>query len=364
MQTKKTKTGLRYREKVLFEGKEVCSPWFRGKTDCKTWKRNTLRERDKLRAMGISKFDNRTFKEYAEAWLLKKSDLEKKTIEGYTSILNCHIFPVFGKMKIKSIRLTDGDSLKTDLLKEGRLSRVRINHILKVLKMVANDAVKTGTLTRSPFFNLDNLRVQSKSKTYWLPREVNQFLLANIDDYYYSLYCFMLNTGIRPSEARGLMWDKVDFEGGKVEISRSQDRYEVKENTKSKKARVLRLNKVTKELLIRLRENTSSLSHVFTQPNGDPLSMHLGDRTFPRAIEHAKVRKIQLRHLRSTFASNFVMNGGSVFTLSKILGHHSVQITEERYADLHSSFMEKEAEIVSFEATNRAHLGLISEECQ
>ena len=38
--------------------------------------------------------------------------------------------------------------------------------------------------------------------------------------------------------------------------------------------------------------------------------------------------------MRNNFAKRFLMNGGDIFTLSKILGHSSVQVTEQCYLDL------------------------------
>ncbi|MFQ9697790.1 MAG: site-specific tyrosine recombinase XerD, partial [Zhenhengia sp.] len=38
--------------------------------------------------------------------------------------------------------------------------------------------------------------------------------------------------------------------------------------------------------------------------------------------------------LRNNFAKRFLMNGGNIFTLSQILGHSSVMVTEKAYLDL------------------------------
>ena len=38
--------------------------------------------------------------------------------------------------------------------------------------------------------------------------------------------------------------------------------------------------------------------------------------------------------LRNNFAKRFIMQGGDIYTLSRILGHSSVKVTEEAYLDL------------------------------
>ncbi|KEQ16806.1 tyrosine-type recombinase/integrase [Endozoicomonas numazuensis] len=57
---------------------------------------------------------------------------------------------------------------------------------------------------------------------------------------------------------------------------------------------------------------------------------------FKRVCRKVKIElpKGQLPHvLRHTFASHFVMNGGNILTLQKILGHQSLMMTM-RYAHL------------------------------
>lgn len=38
--------------------------------------------------------------------------------------------------------------------------------------------------------------------------------------------------------------------------------------------------------------------------------------------------------LRNNFAKRFLMKGGDIYTLSRILGHSSVKVTEKAYLDL------------------------------
>ncbi|GLS25504.1 tyrosine-type recombinase/integrase [Marinibactrum halimedae] len=53
-------------------------------------------------------------------------------------------------------------------------------------------------------------------------------------------------------------------------------------------------------------------------------------RAFEFAIERAKIelpRGQRTHALRHTFASHFMMNGGDLLVLSKILGHQTIQMT-------------------------------------
>lgn len=61
-----------------------------------------------------------------------------------------------------------------------------------------------------------------------------------------------------------------------------------------------------------------------------------------------KAKKIITVHgLRHTFASHFMMNGGHLYDLSKLLGHKSISMTT-KYAHLAQNYMQKAADVVQF----------------
>jgi len=69
------------------------------------------------------------------------------------------------------------------------------------------------------------------------------------------------------------------------------------------------------------------------------------------AAERAGLRKIRFHDLRHTFASNFVIKGGNVISLQRILGHSTINMTL-RYAHLAPDFLASEIELLDFEAAS------------
>jgi integrase/recombinase XerD len=55
---------------------------------------------------------------------------------------------------------------------------------------------------------------------------------------------------------------------------------------------------------------------------------------FARAVRKSKVCKGDFHALRKTFGRQFILAGGDIFRLSKILGHSSVEVTRKHYAHL------------------------------
>ncbi|MFC1493306.1 tyrosine-type recombinase/integrase [candidate division KSB1 bacterium] len=53
------------------------------------------------------------------------------------------------------------------------------------------------------------------------------------------------------------------------------------------------------------------------------------------------MQRIEFHDLRHTFASNFVMKGGSLLSLKEILGHSDINTTM-MYAHLAPSYLEEE----------------------
>jgi integrase len=68
------------------------------------------------------------------------------------------------------------------------------------------------------------------------------------------------------------------------------------------------------------------------------------------ACDRCKLRRIRVHDLRHVFASYFVMSGGDIFTLQRILGHSTPQITSDTYAHLSPTHLAGVADRVSFPA--------------
>ena len=353
MEIIKRKDGLRYRDKIYIDGKAKVSPCFRRKSDCRNWKSNQILERDKLRALGISQIPEITIKDFSLIFLRNKSMLSKRTYKSYNDVVKNYIVKYFGKRLISSIRLQDGENLKLNLIKNAKLSTTRINNIVRYLKIFMNEAVKTGFLHKTPFTQLKLIPVQNRDLNYWLPHEIQKFLESVKSDHYYELYLVALTLGLRKGELLGLMWDCINFDKRSVTIKRAMTENGLEEYVKGKKIRYLPLNDSVYEAFENLKRKSKSLNYVFSTPKGDKVCYHhFTDREFNKAVQKACVKKIRFHELRTTFASNFMMNGGDIFVLSKWLGHSSVTITENSYAHLHNSYLDTQKNIVNFDLNN------------
>ena len=68
---------------------------------------------------------------------------------------------------------------------------------------------------------------------------------------------------------------------------------------------------------------------------------------FRPACERAGVRYLRIHDVRHTYASHFVMNGGSIHVLQKLLGHSQIRTTEA-YSHLSNAYVREASNLVHF----------------
>jgi len=81
--------------------------------------------------------------------------------------------------------------------------------------------------------------------------------------------------------------------------------------------------------------------YVFHGRNpGDYLKNGIKHTNWKQYLQQADIGDFHWHDLRHTFASRLVMRGVDLYTVSKLLGHYSLEVTE-RYAHLASGHLQK-----------------------
>lgn len=200
-----------------------------------------------------------------------------------------------------------------------------------------------------PFKNCIQLKKSIQKEAFLSMEEVQSIYIANKDDVHINLILVALNTGMRRGELAGLCWDKVHFDRRLIEVARTRDQYEFKENTKSGVRRFVPINDKCYSLLLKLYQTRKSDNdYVFKDSNGNPFNVHHFYRIFHRMQVKAQLKKHYRFHdLRHTFSSHFMMNGGNLYDLQKILGHSKSETTQ-RYAHLSLNHLSEVISIINF----------------
>ena len=147
----------------------------------------------------------------------------------------------------------------------------------------------------------------------------------------YTVINLIFDTGMRLSETLHLTINNVDLIRRTILLQA--------DNTKSKKDRVVFFSSQMQKLLqrwIRYKDSMQETDLLFaTQRTNTYLANNNFERNFRIYLKRAKINKNITPHsLRNNFSRRFLLNGGNLLILSKILGHSSVTVTEKAYLDL------------------------------
>lgn len=158
-----------------------------------------------------------------------------------------------------------------------------------------------------------------------------------------------LYTGMRKGEIFGLRWQDLNLDSGRLTIAHSYGT-----TPKSGRARHLKIPSVLLDVLVAWKRDCPKTARGLVIPVCDRGRWHMSMSTgkthgLPRLLQAAGCPVVgRCWHmLRHTFASHYVMAGGSLLSLSKILGHASLTMTMI-YAHLAPDYLDREMERVRF----------------
>lgn len=348
-----TKAGKQTRWRVELpaeDGKRVTKT-FRTKALAREWETEQLYLRNNQTGPQID--DELLFADLVEQWFTDHvSKRSEGTQQRYSAIMRHHVLPDLGDLVACEITPQDIAGWFRKLIQQPKGSIKTKNMALGRVNQVLRWAVKGHYLLYNPASATEPIPTdEAQGFDFWSAEEINAFLSAVQEDHYYPLYLTALNTGMRLGELVGLQRDRVDLKRRVIRVSRTwcNKAGRLKNTTKGKKARTVPLNGMVCQVLAeQLLSNPASCPWVFPGEDGQRIvSNNFGERVFQRKCRELGLRVIRFHDLRHTYASHFVMNGGDIYRLQKILGHHSIAVTE-MYAHLAPDYLQDAADIVSF----------------
>jgi len=186
--------------------------------------------------------------------------------------------------------------------------------------VIFTKAVEWEYLRENPAKRVKKFRLDNRRLIYLEKDEISR-LLAACSRFFRPIVEVFILTGLRREELFRLKWSDIDFRLGVVHITK----------TKSGKPRQIPLNGRLRAIFKTLPRHIAS-DRVFCQSDGKPWKDLRG--SLAAAVEKAGITKhVTFHTLRHTFASQSVMSGVDLYTVSELLGHSSLEMTQ-RYAHL------------------------------
>ena len=241
---------------------------------------------------------------------------------------------------------------------ETKIAPRTVNLILALVQSILRFAVANGHISASPTDRLGRGKLMLPLETAKLAPPIEDAadvgrLLGAIREIgeestrpgLFPLFALLAYTGARRGEALGLRWSDVDLDRRMITVRRSYEG-----TTKSSKHRTVPLPAPLAAILKEYRLADPWKGELcFPNDSGEMFSRNAKlEALLQLALKRTKLPRIRVHDLRHVFASHFVMGGGDIFTLQRILGHSTPQLTSDTYAHLSPRHLAGEADRVSY----------------
>ncbi|WP_145562294.1 phage integrase [Yersinia aldovae] len=288
---------------------------FATKGEALAFERFTMDEVDDKPWLG-EKEDRRTLKSLIDSWYSAHGSTLSDGLKRQGAMhhaYECMNKPLANEFSAQLFSRYREKRLNGEFARTSRVTKVKhrtLNLELAYFRAVFNEMSRLGEWKgENPLKNIRPFRTDESEMAYLTREEISTLLeqCQKVDgDNLVMVVKICLSTGARWSEAEGLT--RSQLSPGRITFTR----------TKGKKNRTV---PISKELHGSLPENSGRLfTDCYTQ--------------FGTALKRCKIElpKGQLTHvLRHTFASHFMMKGGNILVLQRILGHTDIKMTM-RYA--------------------------------
>lgn len=229
---------------------------------------------------------------------------------------------------------------RTDYTKP--VTNVTINNYIRNLKVYFNFMEDNYIIRVNPMEKTKFLKAQRKKKAFIKDEEFKKLLkcldtskFAEYRDYI--IIQLIFDTGMRLGETLSLEITDFDLQNRAINL-----RAEI---TKAKIPRTVFFSyKMCEELKrwLKFKDRYIETNFVFpTQVRDKQLEINNFEKNYRKYCERVNIEEASPHGLRNNFAKRCLMQGMDIYTLSRILGHSSVTVTEECYLDLNDEDIRK-----------------------
>lgn len=335
---------------------------------------------------GYSISDSIGLVKFITYWLenIKKSEVAKNTYKTHLNSLNKHIQPYFQDMKMVDLTFPIHQKFINFLIDSGQSKRsVEIIH--GTMYGAMKFAKKIHKVKENPYEDVQiytareraELRKKKKKQLKYIPYDgIKPFLEAALEDNYnyYIFFKFLIETGMRKGEAMALQWNDVDLKNRIIKVEQTID-YDPEDTDNpfgdTKTFSSERTFKITKDFALELRAHKvrqndnvmrfkkkykSELNLVLCREDGSPFPKSTLFNAFRRILKKVELPNLPIHSLRHTHTVLMLEAGAIMKDMQERLGHSSMQITEDIYAD--TSEIIQEDSINKFEKHTKNILNL------
>lgn len=303
-------------------------------------------------------------KYYYEIYKVQRTGHVKAATEYTNDRRYKHISEVFGSRKITSIQHIEIAKFQTIL--SETLSVRETNLIISLLRSILQDSIDNGNIMfKNPAKGIRNLKNDAPAARDTIHRgltldEQQTFFHYAKQSWYYELFAFCLQTGIRQGEAAALEWSDCNFKDGTISISKTVTRISDKEfsiglpKTRTSNRIIIMTDETRKTLesqRIKIREKFGAAAafkgNVFCRIDGSLVIVQSTSNCIKYIIKQAEKDGKHIDYFaghafRHSYATRAHEAGVDDLVISKQLGHADVSLTQNLYTHVTDETTEKE----------------------
>lgn len=325
-----------------------------------------------LQNKGIVIDDNRlTVAEWSQTWLkLHKSDKAYNTYEMYRNIVENHIIPPLGCLRLSALKPHHVQELLNDIIRGGHQRTAEM--VKLTISQIIKQAIIEEYLYRDITLGLSMPPKKKSDKRALTDSERRLISTADLDIKERAFVDVLSYTGMRKGEALALMRSDIDFVNKKIRIdktliiktNKSEIKYSPKTEAGNREIPVPDVLIKSLTELVRVNNNI----YLFTKQDGglmtrsafrrfwdkitDKFNIAAGGERYKRTDrEYGELTPVRLiadditPHIfRHTYATNLYYAGIDIKTAQYLLGHSSIQVTMDIYTHLDNAHVEAAAE--------------------
>ena len=285
----------------------------------------------------------RTLRQAVSEWLDSLKASKSRSHGNYDERMRAYVLPKLGDVAIAALRKSHVMKWRDDLA--TRFAPATVNGNLTCLSSACAYFVDQDWIETNPCHGVSQIESKDPAMYCWIrTHEEIAKMLVECPRGIRELAAVAVCTGLRLDELVHLRWADIDLDRRLIAVHRGRHG-----TTKSGKARYVPILDSLLPYLRQLALNRAGATLVFPGRAGKPRSKPGVRVPFKQAVQRAGLpEQLRFHDLRHTFASHWVLDGGDIFRLSKILGHSSVVITQRVYAHLAPDAWEQDHHRLAF----------------
>lgn len=252
-------------------------------------------------------------------------NLSEKTLKVYKNHFGLFALTIDVNTPINSVTSAAIDDFILYLKENNKCNDTTINSYLRSIRAFLYYCMEESYLLS---FNVCMIRSEKKIKETYSNAELERLLTKpDINTCSFSTYKtwvfenYLLGTGNRLSTALNVRIKDIDFYNNTIILVK----------TKNRKQQIIPLSQSLAEILVgylEIRGNNPD-DYLFCNIYGEKGNIRSFEDLVAKYNHERGVEKTSIHLFRHTFAKHWILQGGDIFRLQKILGHSDLSVTKE-----------------------------------